>query len=62
MFLSDDDLPAILTFSEMREYLFVSRNTFLNLLHTKALKGFRVGKQWRIKKEDLIEFTKNENW
>ena len=62
MFFSDDDLPAILTFSEMREYLFISRNTLLNLLHSKALKGFKVGNQWRIKKEDLIEFTKNENW
>ncbi|MBQ8301135.1 MAG: helix-turn-helix domain-containing protein [Clostridia bacterium] len=62
MFFNEDDLPAILTFAEAREYLYISRNTLLNLLHNKDLNGFKVGNQWRIRKEDLIEFTKKDRW
>lgn len=62
MFLNEDDLPLILTFSEAMEYLFVSRNTLLKLLHEKELKGFKAGNRWRIRKDDLIEFTKKEEW
>ena len=62
MYLNNEDLPAVLTFAEVRDYLYIGRNTLLNLLHNKALKGFRVGKHWRIKKEDLIDFTQQETW
>ena len=62
MFLCEEDLPAVLTFSEARDYLYVSRNTLLNLLHSKELKGFKVGNLWRIRKEDIIDFAKKDDW
>ncbi len=63
MFISgDDELPAIMTFEEAREYLYIGRNTLLKLLHNKELKGFKVGNKWRIRKEDIIAYTKKDYW
>ena len=54
MYYNDEQLPALLTFSEAMEYLFISKNTLLKLLHDGTIEGFKIGKQWRIKKEVLI--------
>ena len=62
MFINEDDMPPILTFNEACEYLYIGRNTMLKLLHKGALKGFRVGNRWRIRREDLVEFTKKLNY
>ena len=62
MYINDSELPAVLTFAETKDYLYIGRNTLLNLLHSRALKGFRAGKQWRIKKEDLLDFTEKSDW
>lgn len=61
MFFDNQQLPALLTFAEAMEYLFISKNTLLKMLHNGTIKGFKVGKQWRIKKEDLIEFSNSPN-
>ena len=61
MFFDNQQLPALLTFAEAMEYLFISKNTLLKMLHNGTIKGFKVGKQWRIKKEDLIEFSNSQN-
>ena len=59
MYYNDEQLPALLTFSEAMtmEYLFISKNTLLKLLHDGTIEGFKIGKQWRIKKEVLIKFS-----
>lgn len=59
MYYEDEELPAVMTFEEAREYLFIGRNTLLDLLHSGELKGKKIGNKWRIRKEDLIEYTMN---
>lgn len=59
MYYEDEELPAVMTFEEAREYLFTGRNTLLDLLHSGELKGKKIGNKWRIRKEDLIEYTMN---
>ena len=61
MFFDNQQLPALLTFAEAMEYLFISKNTLLKMLHNGTMKGFKVGKQWRIKKEDLSDFSNSPN-
>ena len=61
MFFDNQQLPALLAGAEAMEYLFISKNTLLKMLHNGTIKGFKVGKQWRIKKEDLIEFSNSPN-
>ena len=60
MYYDENELPAILTFAEAVEYLYIGRNTLLKLLHNGTIKGFKVGNRWRIKKEDLLEFMNTD--
>ena len=60
VYYNENELPAILTFSETVEYLYIGRNTLLKLLHNGNIKGFKVGNRWRIKKEDLLEFMNTD--
>lgn len=57
MYYTDEELPTVATFEEAREYLFVGRNTLLDLLHSGKLMGKKIGNKWRIKKENLIAFA-----
>ena len=61
MFTNEDEMPSVLTLEEARDYLFVSRNTLMSLLHAGIIKGFKVGNRWRIRKEDLLNFS-SKNW
>ena len=60
VYYNENELPAILTFSETVEYLYIGRYTLLKLLHNGTIKGFKVGNRWRIKKEDLLEFMNTD--
>ena len=50
MFLDYND---ILSVSDVCEILFIGRNRAYELLNSGLLKGFRVGKTWRIPKKSL---------
>lgn len=51
-----DDFGDVLFPGDVMMILGIGKNTFLKLIHTEQLKAFRVGKQWRILKSDLIKF------
>ena len=42
---------------EVMNYLGCGRNTFFKLVQSGTLPAFRVGKQWRVSREKLKEFT-----
>ena len=46
----------ILTVSEVMDILYIGKNTVYQLLASGHLKGFRIGKSWRIPREFLIEY------
>jgi excisionase family DNA binding protein len=50
------DLPAILTSEECAVFLRVHINTVKRLLADGKLPGRKIGRQWRIDKEDLKRF------
>ena len=50
------DYGEILTVQEIMEILFVGKNTVYELLNSGELKGFRIGKTWRVTKESLVSF------
>lgn len=58
-YTSEDDLPLIMTFAEVQEALMVSRHTLMRLLNSGKLHGFKVGRQWRIYKEEFLKFTES---
>lgn len=52
MFEKYDD---VLTVTDVAEILFVGRNTVYDLLNSGHLKGFRIGKSWRVPKDPFWE-------
>ncbi|WP_409969249.1 helix-turn-helix domain-containing protein [Bengtsoniella intestinalis] len=45
-----------LTPQEVMDILCIGRNTFYRLVNSGDLKAFRIGKLWRVKREDLEGF------
>lgn len=50
---------AVVLPREAMNYLACGRSTFYHLVKTGALPAFRVGKQWRVTRENLIAFSNN---
>lgn len=54
MFNYDND---ILTVNEMMEALYIGRNYAYKLLNSGEVKGFRIGRSWRIPRASIEEFV-----
>ena len=56
----DDNLEDVeneyLTPKEVMNLLYIGRNTFYKLVNSGELPAFRIGKQWRIRKDDLRQY------
>ena len=48
------DLPGILKPTEVAEFLCIHKNTVYKLIRRGTLPAFRVGKYWRIQRNDLF--------
>lgn len=60
-FLSEQDWseePDYLTPREVMDLLCIGRNTFYRLVNSGELKGFRIGKLWRVRREEVELFGK----
>lgn len=53
-----EDLPEILTFCDVKMILLISKPTLLKLLQSGEIPSFRVGKQYRILKTDLLQWMR----
>jgi excisionase family DNA binding protein len=51
-----EHLPDILTLKECQETLFIGKNLMLELVQSGTLPAFRVGKKWRITKDNLKKY------
>jgi len=51
-----DKLPEILTTKQLAEFLQVSDQTIKRAMKEERLKAFKIGRDWRIKKESAIEW------
>lgn len=49
----------VYTLEEVQTLLQVTRRTLYNWIKGGKLKAFRAGRQWRVTKEALAEFTQN---
>jgi excisionase family DNA binding protein len=48
--------PEIMTITQVAEYLQISEITTYKLVNEGQIPGFKIGRHWRVKKEDLSEF------
>lgn len=51
-----EQVPVVLTAAEVMDILEVGKNTVYRLLNTGAIKGFRMGRSWRISLSALQNF------
>ncbi|UYZ22036.1 helix-turn-helix domain-containing protein [Mesobacillus jeotgali] len=49
----------ILTVEDLMEILYVGRNYAYKLLNSGSIKGFKIGRTWRIPKSSIEEFIIN---
>ena len=61
--VADDEFqwPDVLRPEEVQNYLGIGKNTVYRLIQSGELKGFRVGKLWRIRLKDLEKFCNKYN-
>lgn len=51
------ELNEYLTPREVMELLAIGKNTFYKMVQSGKLPAFRVGKQWRVKRADMEQWT-----
>lgn len=51
-----ESISEYLTPRELMDLLYIGKNTLYRLLGSGELKGFRIGRQWRVAKSELIAF------
>ena len=51
-----DDLPLVLTVSDISKILGIGMNTAYDLVRNEAIKSVRVGRQIRVSKDAFLEF------
>ena len=56
-----ESISEYLTPKEVMDLLYIGKNTLYGLLGSGELKGFRVGRQWRVRRKDLRTFAEHGN-
>lgn len=56
--MADDKMEEILTTAELAEYLKIDKATVYRLAKNSQIPAFKIGRQWRFNKLEIIEFTK----
>lgn len=52
------DYPPIMTVKEVMDLLYIGKNKIYELLGSGELKGFRIGRMWRIKGDSVDDYIK----
>lgn len=55
----DIQINEYLTPQEVMALLAIGRNTFYRLVNSGELPAFRIGKLWRVRKTDFLNFSDN---
>lgn len=52
-----EPISEYLTPREVMDLLYIGKNTLYKLLNSGELKGFRIGKQWRVERNELRNYA-----
>ncbi len=53
--------PKFLTPEEVSELFLIPRRTIQSLVRNKRIPGFKIGKRWRFRKEDIEQWIEIRN-
>lgn len=54
------DLPLVLTSNQAAIVLQINRRTLTNMLDRGALRGVKIGKEWRVSRTELMRFVEGK--
>ena len=54
--ITTSSLDSLYTLKEAMDYLKISRSTFYKLMSNGDIKGIKIGRVWRFRKEDIESF------
>ena len=57
-----DNYPDVLSFRQVMEITHVGRNLLLRLLNNGEIPAFKMGKLWKVYKQDLIQYMSQCQW
>ena len=57
-----ENYPDILTIDDVKEALMIGRGKVYKLLNNNELSGFRIGDNWKISKEALINYIRSNSF
>ena len=55
------ELPLVLTSDQAAAVLQINRRTLTNMLDRGALRGVKIGKEWRVSRAEMIRFTEGND-
>jgi excisionase family DNA binding protein len=50
----------VFTVEDIHKYLKVSKVTVRQLIRDRKIKGFKAGREWRVNRSDLMEYTRSK--
>ena len=53
------EIPAILTLKDLQNLLHIGKNKALELVQNNIIEGHKIGNQWRIFAQDVIEYLEH---
>ena len=56
----DTNCNPLLTIDELCEYLMIGRNTAYKILQSGELRAFRIGRIWKIPRENFTEYLQKQ--
>ena len=57
----DNELSPLVTIDELCEFLMIGRNAAYKLLMTGKIKSFKIGRVWKIPRESLSAYIKEQS-
>ena len=57
----DNELSPLVTIDELCELLMIGRNAAYKLLTTGKIKSFKIGRVWKIPRESLTTYIKEQS-
>lgn len=54
--MNRDTYSDLITVDELCDMLAIGKNTAYNLLNTKKIKAFRIGRTWKIGRQAVIDY------
>ena len=52
------ELPELMTIGQLQDYFCIGKDTAYNLVKKRTFPAFKVGREWRINKDDLVSWER----